>query len=78
MRLKPPDVRFVPTPQSVVDAMLALLRPDAVEDGLTMMISTHQISFAREVADRAMFLVGGSIVEEGRAGGRAQFGPRAV
>jgi polar amino acid transport system permease protein len=32
-----------------------------------MMISTHQIGFAREVADRAMFLADGSIVEEGPA-----------
>jgi ABC-type polar amino acid transport system ATPase subunit len=32
-----------------------------------MMISTHQISFAREVADRVMFLADGSIIEEGPA-----------
>jgi ABC-type polar amino acid transport system ATPase subunit len=32
-----------------------------------MMISTHRISFAREVVERAMFLVDGSIVEGGPA-----------
>ena len=47
--------------------MLDVIRRLAVEDGLAMMISTHQISFAREVADRAMFLADGSIVEEGPA-----------
>jgi polar amino acid transport system permease protein len=39
----------------------------AVDDGLTMIISTHQIRFADEVADRVAFLSDGSIVEEGPA-----------
>jgi polar amino acid transport system ATP-binding protein len=34
---------------------------------MTMVVVTHEISFAREVADRVLFLDGGVIVEEGRA-----------
>ena len=32
-----------------------------------MMVVTHEIAFARDVADRVLFLDGGRIVEEGRA-----------
>ena len=39
----------------------------AIEDGLTMIISTHQLRFAEEVADRVLLLSGGTIVEEGPA-----------
>jgi polar amino acid transport system permease protein len=67
-----PTILLLDEPTSALDPelvseVLDVIRRLAVEDGLTMMISTHQISFAREVADRAMFLVGGSIVEEGPA-----------
>ena len=34
-------------------------------DGMTMVIVTHEIGFAREVADRVIFMDGGYIVEEG-------------
>lgn len=37
------------------------------EDGLTMLVVTHEISFAREVADRVVFMDGGVVVEEGPA-----------
>mgnify|MGYP000742009840 FL=1 len=33
--------------------------------GMTMLIVTHEIGFAREVADRIIFMDGGYIVEEG-------------
>ena len=33
--------------------------------GMTMMVVTHEISFAREVADRVIFMDGGQIVEQG-------------
>ena len=33
--------------------------------GMTMIIVTHEIGFAREVADRIIFMDGGYIVEEG-------------
>ena len=35
------------------------------EDGMTMMVVTHEMSFAREVADRVVFMDDGVIVEEG-------------
>jgi polar amino acid transport system ATP-binding protein len=35
------------------------------ERGMTMVVVTHEMSFAREVADRVIFLDGGMILEEG-------------
>ena len=37
------------------------------EEGMTMLVVTHEIGFAREVADRVLFLDHGVIVEEGPA-----------
>jgi polar amino acid transport system permease protein len=67
-----PTILLLDEPTSALDPelvseVLDVIRRLAVEDGLTMLISTHQVSFAREVADRAMFLADGSIVEEGPA-----------
>ena len=36
------------------------------ETGMTMIVVTHEIGFAREVADRVVFMDGGHIVEEGK------------
>lgn len=36
------------------------------EDGMSMIIVTHEMGFAREVADRVLFMYGGIILEEGR------------
>jgi polar amino acid transport system ATP-binding protein len=36
-------------------------------DGMTMVIVTHEIAFAREVADRVVFMRDGVVVEEGPA-----------
>ena len=44
----------------VLDVMRGLAR-----DGMTMIVVTHEIGFAREVADRVVFLDGGVIVEGG-------------
>ncbi|MDF2444742.1 MAG: hypothetical protein JWR01_2945 [Subtercola sp.] len=38
---------------------------DVASDGITMLIVTHEITFAREVADRVVFMDGGSVVEAG-------------
>ena len=38
---------------------------DLTEAGMTMVIVTHEMGFAREVADRVIFMDGGYIVEEG-------------
>ena len=67
-----PTILLLDEPTSALDPelvseVLEVIRRLAVEDGLTMMISTHQIGFAKEVADRAVFLADGSIVEEGPA-----------
>ena len=35
-------------------------------DGMTMMLVTHEMAFAREVASRVVFMDGGVIVEQGR------------
>jgi len=37
------------------------------EEGMTMIIATHEMGFARDVADRVCFLDAGSILEEGPA-----------
>jgi polar amino acid transport system ATP-binding protein len=34
------------------------------EDGMTMIVVTHEMGFARQVADRVVFMANGSIVEE--------------
>ena len=35
------------------------------DSGMTMIVVTHEIGFAREVADRVVFMDGGHIIEEG-------------
>ena len=41
---------------------------DLAADGMTMVIVTHEMGFAREVADRIIFMDGGYIIEEGAPG----------
>ena len=48
----------------LVGEVLAVLRQLARE-GMTMLVVTHEMAFAREVADRVVFMDGGSIIEEG-------------
>jgi polar amino acid transport system ATP-binding protein len=48
----------------LVGEVLAVMRGLA-EEGMTMVIVTHEMSFAQRVADRVLFLDGGVIVEEG-------------
>jgi polar amino acid transport system permease protein len=67
-----PSVLLLDEPTSALDPelvneVLDVIRRLAIEDGLTMIISTHQLRFADEVADRVVLLAGGSIVEEGPA-----------
>jgi polar amino acid transport system ATP-binding protein/polar amino acid transport system permease protein len=50
-------------PELVAD-VLAVIRSLA-EAGMTMIVVTHEVRFAREVADRVVFMDGGVIVEEG-------------
>jgi polar amino acid transport system ATP-binding protein len=44
----------------VLDVMRSL-----ADEGMTMIVVTHEMGFAREVADRVVFIDGGSVVEEG-------------
>jgi polar amino acid transport system permease protein len=67
-----PRVLLLDEPTSALDPelvneVLEVIQRLAAEDGLTMIISTHQLRFAREVADRVVFLSGGSVAEEGPA-----------
>jgi len=50
----------------LVGEVLSVMRKLA-DDGMTMLVVTHEMGFAREVADRVLFLDGGVIVEEGQA-----------
>ncbi|CRH90748.1 ABC transporter ATP-binding protein [Chlamydia trachomatis] len=48
----------------MVGEVLAVMQ-DLARSGMTMVIVTHEMGFAREVADRVIFMDGGYIVEEG-------------
>ncbi|WP_279356505.1 amino acid ABC transporter ATP-binding protein [Methylobacterium indicum] len=66
-----PDAILFDEPTSALDPelvgeVLGTMRGLA-EEGMTMVVVTHEMSFAREVADRVLFLDGGVIVEEGAA-----------
>ncbi len=50
--------------REVLDVMKQLAR-----DGMTMIVVTHEMGFAREVADRVIFMDEGRIIEEGTAAG---------
>jgi polar amino acid transport system ATP-binding protein len=47
-----------------VGEVLAVMK-DLAERGMTMLIATHEMGFAREVADTVMFMDGGLVVEKG-------------
>ncbi|MGQ2906276.1 MAG: ATP-binding cassette domain-containing protein, partial [Neoaquamicrobium sediminum] len=50
----------------LVGEVLGAMR-DLATDGMTMLVVTHEMAFAREVGDRVLFMDGGLIVEEGPA-----------
>lgn len=67
-----PRVLLLDEPTSALDPelvaeVLSVIRTLAEEDGLTMIIATHQLRFAREVADTVAFMAGGQIAEIGPA-----------
>jgi polar amino acid transport system ATP-binding protein/polar amino acid transport system permease protein len=67
-----PRVLLLDEPTSALDPelvgeVLDVIQRLALEDGLTMIISTHQLRFADQVADRVVFMSGGNVVEEGPA-----------
>jgi ABC-type polar amino acid transport system ATPase subunit len=52
----------------LVGEVLVVMRDLANELGMTMLVVTHEMQFAREVGDRVVFMDDGKIVEEGRPG----------
>jgi polar amino acid transport system ATP-binding protein len=66
-----PELMLFDEPTSALDPelvgeVLAVMKSLAAE-GMTMMIVTHEMAFAREVAHRVVFMDGGFVVEEGPA-----------
>ncbi len=64
-----PDVMLFDEPTSALDPemvgeVLEVMK-DLANEGMTMVVVTHEMGFAREVADRVMFMDGGYIAEEG-------------
>ena len=64
-----PDVMLFDEPTSALDPemvgeVLQVIK-DLVKDGLTAVIVTHEMGFAREVSDRVLFMDGGVIAESG-------------
>ena len=64
-----PEVMLFDEPTSALDPemvgeVLDLMR-DLARDGMTMAVVTHEMGFAREVADRVVFMADGKILEEG-------------
>ena len=64
-----PEVMLFDEPTSALDPemvgeVLDLMR-DLAKDGMTMVVVTHEMGFAREVADRVVFMSEGAIIEEG-------------
>jgi len=64
-----PDMMLFDEPTSALDPelvgeVLAVMK-DLAQSGMTMMVVTHEMGFAREVGDRLIFMDDGQIVEEG-------------
>lgn len=65
-----PDVILFDEPTSALDPelvgeVLGVMKTVA-KDGITMLVVTHEISFAQDIADYVIFMEGGVIVEEGK------------
>jgi polar amino acid transport system ATP-binding protein len=64
-----PDMMLFDEPTSALDPelvgeVLAVMR-DLAREGMTMMVVTHEMGFAKEVGDRVVFMDDGAVVEEG-------------
>lgn len=64
-----PDIMLFDEPTSALDPemvgeVLEVMR-ELADDGMTMVVVTHEMGFAREVADRVLFIDDGIIMEEG-------------
>ena len=66
-----PDLMLFDEPTSALDpelvgGVLTVMR-DLAESGMTMIVVTHEMGFARDVADRVVFMYDGRIIEDGPA-----------
>ena len=64
-----PKVMLFDEPTSALDPemvgeVLEIMR-ELADDNMTMIVVTHEMGFAREVASRVLFMDGGNIVEQG-------------
>lgn len=64
-----PDVMLFDEPTSALDPEMVgevlNVMKDLAKEGMTMVVVTHEMGFAREVGDRILFMDGGNIVEQG-------------
>ena len=64
-----PDVMLFDEPTSALDPEMVgevlTVMKDLAKEGMTMVVVTHEMGFAREVGDRILFMDGGNIVEQG-------------
>lgn len=64
-----PDIMLFDEPTSALDPEMVgevlNVMKELAEDGMTMVVVTHEMGFAREVSDRVVFIDGGVICEEG-------------
>ena len=64
-----PDIMLFDEPTSALDPEMVgevlTVMKELARDGMTMVVVTHEIGFAREVADRIVFMDDGYIVEQG-------------
>ncbi|MCR5177740.1 MAG: amino acid ABC transporter ATP-binding protein [Lachnospiraceae bacterium] len=63
-----PEIMYFDEPTSALDPgltgeVLSVMR-DLVRDGMTMLVVTHELGFAREAANRVLFMEGGRIAED--------------
>ena len=67
-----PDVMLFDEPTSALDPEMVGEVLDVMKqlarEGMTMVVVTHEMGFAREVGDRVIFMDGGRIIEEGTPG----------
>ena len=65
-----PDMMLFDEPTSALDPELVgdvlEVMKQLAREGMTMMVVTHEMGFAREVGDRVVFMDGGVVVEQGR------------
>ena len=64
-----PDIMLFDEPTSALDPemvgdVLEVMK-ELAKDGMTMVVVTHEMGFAKEVADRVVFMADGHVMEEG-------------